>query len=228
MAVLMTCAAAAAAYLKPHMYLADTRSPMEIAPSIPVAFGGWKLATVSGGVVNPQQQELVNTLYSEVISRVYVNRSGDQIMLSIAYGKNQSDSLQVHKPEVCYPAQGYQVISNRAGEMATPFGRIPVRRLETSYGSQRREPVTYWTTLGDHAVLGGLDKRLREIWYGINGYIADGLLFRVSSIDSSSSHAFEVQAGFVNELLAALSRSDRLRLAGLGPSALFVGGARAR
>ena len=34
-------------------------------------------------------------------------------MLSIAYGKNQSDALQLHKPEICYPAQGFTLLAKQ-------------------------------------------------------------------------------------------------------------------
>lgn len=216
LAAAMLASSAGAAYLKPDLYLADTRAQLLIEPSLPQAFGDWKLQPVSRGVVNPQTETLLNTLYSEVISRTYANARGERVMLSIAYGKNQNDSFQVHKPEICYPAQGFQVKSNRAGEMNTPFGSIPVRRVETMLGSQRPEPVTYWTTLGDESVRSGTDKKLKEMRHALRGYIADGLLFRVSSVDADSMHAFEVHEHFVSDLLAALKEEDRRRIAGLG------------
>lgn len=215
LAVSMGVSAAGAAYLKPNRYLADTRPQLLIEPSLPRQFAGWSLQPVSRGVVNPQQETLLNSLYSEIISRTYVNEQGDRVMLSIAYGKNQNDSFQVHKPEICYPAQGFQLRSNRVGELGTSFGSIPVRRVETTLGSQRPEPVTYWTTLGDEAVRSGTDKKLKEMGHAMHGYIADGLLFRISSVDPDSAHAFEVHARFVNGLLSAMKPEDRRRLAGL-------------
>lgn len=212
----MIGSAAGAAYLKPDRYLADTRAQLLIEPSLPETFGVWKLQPVSRGVVNPQTETLLNALYSEIISRTYVNDRGDRVMLSIAYGKNQNDSFQVHKPEICYPAQGFQLKSNQAGDLSTPFGTIPVRRVETTLGAQRPEPVTYWTTLGDEAVRSGTDKKLKEMRHAMRGFIADGLLFRVSSVDPDSPHAFGVHERFVNDLLAALKEEDRRRIAGLG------------
>lgn len=211
----MAITAAAAGHLKPTVYLSDTRPNLKIEPSIPIEFAGWKMATISGGVVNPQQEALLNTLYSEIITRTYVNAQGERVMLSIAYGKSQNDSFQVHKPEICYPAQGFQLKSNVAGILEVSSGRIPVRRIETALGPQRPEPVTYWTTLGDHTVTSGVDKKIKEIEYALKGYVADGLLFRLSSIDPDSARAFELQAKFANDLLSQLDPADRLRLAGL-------------
>lgn len=215
LAVAMAGTATAAHYAKPTRFLADTRTQLQIAPSIPGEFGAWKQQAVSGGVVNPQQQAYIDSLYSELIARTYVNDKGHRIMLSIAYGKNQSDSFQVHRPEICYPSQGFQLKSNVAGKLVTDFGDIPVRRIETTYGSQRPEPVTYWTTLGDEAVRSGTDKKLKEIRYAMRGYIADGLLFRVSTIDPDSPNAFAVQEQFIRDLLKSLNPDFRKRLAGL-------------
>lgn len=214
-AAAMAITAASANHLKPTLHLADARPVLKIEPSIPTVFADWKLAEVNGGVVNPQQEALLNSLYSEIITRTYVNQKGQRVMLSIAYGKNQNDSFQVHKPEICYPAQGFQLKNNVAGSLETAQGQIPVRRIETSLGSHRQEPVTYWTTIGDHAVRSGVDKKIHEVEYAMKGYIADGLLFRMSSIDDNTARAFELHQQFATELLAVVSASDRLRLSGL-------------
>jgi EpsI family protein len=135
--------------------------------------------------------------------------------LSIAYGEDQRDSNQLHYPEVCYPAQGFQVTSNRRGVLQTAQGDIPVKRLESQMAQQRFEPITYWTTVGEHAVTGGVRKKLAEMEYGLKGRIPDGLLFRVSSIDRDSDGAFKKQEKFIAELLASLDVASKRRIAGL-------------
>lgn len=213
-AVLMTFTAGAASHLRPTHYLADTR-PDKLATLIPATFGEWKQLAVMTGIVNPQQQQLLDELYTEQVSRTYVAPDGYRIMLSVAYGKNQNDSFQVHLPEICYPAQGFQVLSSERGQLGTEFGAIPVKRLKTSYQSQRIEPVTYWTTIGDHAVQSGVDKKLKEIEYALSGQIADGLLFRMSSIDPDITRAHARHEQFARALLQSISPNDRHRLAGL-------------
>lgn len=214
-AVLMSLTAASANHLKPTQHFSDTRGGRTLNQIIPGKFGRWQQQEFSSGVVNPQQQQLLDELYSEQVSRTYVSDQGYRIMLSIAYGKNQNDSFQVHLPEICYPAQGFQVLSSVPTKIDTPFGAIPAKQLKTSYQSQRVEPVTYWTTIGNHAVRSGTDKKLKEIQYAMEGQIADGLLFRVSSIDPNLPRAFDAQLNFVSEMLSSLSAEDRLRLAGL-------------
>ncbi|MDQ5897297.1 MAG: EpsI family protein [Pseudomonadota bacterium] len=201
--------------LKPHRLLADTRAPVRLQQLLPERFGDWTPVPMAQGVINPQARTLQDQLYAELVNRVYRNPQGEMVMLSVAYGRNQSDAFQVHKPEICYPAQGFQVQRIRADELRSAQGAVPVRRLETVYGATRFEPVTYWTTLGDHAVRSSTDKKLMEMRYALKGYIADGLLFRVSSLERDSVRAFALQDRFAREMLAAMTPEARQRIAGL-------------
>ena len=166
-------------------------------------------------MVNPQTQELLDKVYSQILTRTYVNSGGYRIMLSLAYGSHQRGSLQAHKPEVCYPAQGFVLQKNETGLLVSAFGEIPVRRLFTTMGP-RQEPVTYWFTLGDNVVLGWAQQKLAGLRYGLTGIIPDGMLFRVSSIDPDQPRANLMQDMFVNQLLQALAPAERKRLIGLG------------
>lgn len=201
--------------IKPTNFMSETRGGIKISSIIPEDFGTWKKMNLSAGIVNPQQQKLIDELYTEIVTRSYVSSDGYVIMLSMAYGKNQNDSFQVHLPEICYPAQGFQVGDSRKLTLTTPYGDIPTKQLETTFQSRRVEPVTYWTTIGNHAVKSGLDKKLKEVSYAMQGDIADGLLFRVSSIDPDKPRAFSMQQKFIQEMLTSITAADRLRLAGL-------------
>jgi EpsI family protein len=182
---------------------------------VPRQFGDWReLPTETAQVVNPQTKELLDKLYSQILSRTYINSQGYRIMLSIAYGDDQRGDLQAHKPEVCYPAQGFTLNSKVDTLLATPFGPIDARRLDTNMG-RRREPVTYWFTMGDQAVKSTWQRRLVEVRLGLTGQVPDGLLFRVSSIDPEISRAFAAHDAFVADLLKALPPLDRKRLSGL-------------
>lgn len=202
--------------LHPSQEVAEQKAPIDLANMIPRSPGNWHEETLSTAqIVDPQQLEFLDAAYSQVLSRSYVNADGYRIMLSIAYGKTQRGKLQLHHPEVCYPGQGFAVNSNRSGKLLTPYGAIPVRRLETQLNRERSEPVTYWAMIGDEVALGSFARKLVEIRHGLQGDILDGLLFRVSSVDNNSDAAFAQQALFVTDLLGALSPEDRRRIAGL-------------
>ena len=107
-----------------------------------------------------------------------------------------------------------KVTSQADGPLATPYGEIEVRRLTTVLKS-RREPVTYWLTVGDQVIRSKLDKRLAEIRLAFTGQIPDGLLFRVSSIDEDPARAFAMQQRFAADLMSAVSANERRKLSGL-------------
>lgn len=215
------CAASVGALVaRPATRAADAGPPISLETMIPRQFGDWREQSQNAAqIVNPQTQELLDKLYSQVLTRAYVNTAGYRIMLSLVYGTDvrARSSLQAHKPEVCYAAQGFVIQSNEAGLLDTASGKIPVRRLFATMAS-RDEPLIYWFTIGDRAVQGTLEKRLVDLRYGLTGRIPDGMLFRVSSIDPDQAAAYIMQEQFINHLLQALSPPDRTRLSGLGAS----------
>ena len=214
--VLMLAASGLALALRPIHKTASQGPAINLQAMVPQAFGEWREEPQNTiQMVDPQQKEMIDRLYKQTLSRTYSNASGYRVMLSIAYGEDQRDAVQLHYPEICYPAQGFQIASNHKGELSLPGGTIPVRRLETYLGLQRKEPVTYWTMLGDEAVLGGIDKKVAEMRYGLKRQIPDGMLFRVSSIDPDSMRAFELHQRFVSDLLGTLKPDTRQRLSGL-------------
>ena len=212
---LAMCAASVLPVLLREGNLAGSRvKPLDLEQVVPRQFGPWREITATAQVVNPQSKELIDKLYSQVLTRSYVNASGQVIMLTIAYGNDQRGNLEVHKPEVCYPAQGFTVSQNVAGSLATSSGEIAVRRLDTSLGP-RKEPVTYWSTLGAGVVENRFQKRVSELKATLSGQIPDGLLVRVSSIDPNADQAWQLHQNFVDVLLQSMSGADRSRLAGL-------------
>jgi EpsI family protein len=218
LATFMCAASVGAIVARPSIKSADQGPRISLEAMVPKQFGDWldEPQRVSQ-IINPQTQELLDKLYSQILTRTYVNSEGYRIMLSVAYGSDQRGALQAHKPEVCYPAQGFKLHHTELLPLSTPIGTIPAQRLFASLGP-RQEPVTYWFTMGDKAVQSKLERRIVQIAYGLSGRIPDGLLFRVSSIDGDQARANRYHDQFVNQLLQAIPPGDRVRLSGLGGS----------
>lgn len=211
--ILMLAASGFALALRPTQKIAH-ESTIDLETMIPGAFGDWReVQQNTVPMVDPQQQEMIDKIYTQTLNRTYVNTHGYQIMLAIAYGDDQRDSMQIHYPEVCYPAQGFTLEAKDAGNLTTASGLIPVTRIQTSLG-QRNEPVTYWTTIGDRVFQGGIQKKLAEMRYGLHGQIPDGMLIRISSIDPETAHAYEMQTKFADQMLGALTPKNRQKLYG--------------
>ena len=182
---------------------------------IPTKFGEWQTDAVKlEQIISPERQELIGKLYAQTLDRSYMDSHGTRIMLSIAYGGNQSGEMQVHRPEVCYYAQGFQVQKERLDTLSTKYGPLPIKRLFATQEG-RNEPITYWITVGENAVvLKGLHHRLAELRYGLTGKVPDGMLVRVSTINSDEKTAYRDQDEFIKAMIDGMSKEDRERIAG--------------
>ena len=114
--------------------------------------------------VSPEVQAALDELYNQTLARTYVNKLGQRVMLSIAYGGDQSGRLSVHKPEACYGAQGFELSKFIRTTMATEHGNFPMTRLVAEQG-HRHEPISYWTTIGDRTVRDGVEQKLQRLRY---------------------------------------------------------------
>lgn len=213
--LMMVISSGLAIKLRPEHRLADQLPAITLEQAIPQSFGDWH---VDHSLVpinpSPDVQSQLDATYSQILARTYANSQGQRIMLSIAYGADQSgDGSQVHRPEFCYTAQGFQIVLNRIGDLLTPYGSLPVRRLLAVQGP-RSEPITYWITVGDRATLPGFSRKIHQIAYGLTGKVPDGMLVRVSSIDRDTLQAYHLQERFIDDLLAAMPPQNRLRIAG--------------
>lgn len=209
MAGLMLLAAITVSWLKVPLS-APSAPNVELERLVPVKFGDWTLLDEGGRlIVNPQAQETLQRIYSQTLSRTYVDSSGVRIMLSLAYGSDQRHDSQVHKPEVCYPAQGFQIRGRFNGFVKVASDLlIPVMRMDTVLG-RRNEPVTYWIRVGDKVVRGAIEQNLARVRYGLQRKVPDGLLFRVSEINPDSARAYLNQDRFIDQFLSALGNESR-------------------
>lgn len=203
----------------PRRYLADQTRPIQLETELPRRFGDWAIDENLPVVLpSPDVQALLNLIYSQVLARTYVNGRGQRIMLSIAYGGDQSDGTRAHRPEVCYPAQGFQIISNRIGSMQVDGHAQPVRQLTAKLGS-RIEPISYWMMIGEQIALSGFEQKKAQLRYGARGVIADGLLMRISSIGPDDEVTRELHQRFVGDLYRAVDPAVRSRYFGSASTA---------
>jgi EpsI family protein len=208
----MLAAAGAAAALVPTRQVRENTIDLERA--IPVAFADWKIdPTIVPVAPSPDVEKAIEKIYAQTLSRTYVNAAGARIMLSMAYGTNQSDALRLHQPEGCYVGQGFQIDKAMSGIVKTLYGDIRVRQLIATKGF-RHEPITYWIVVGDRRVVSNWEQKVVQLSYGLTGRIPDGILVRVSSISSDDKSAFALQDRFVQDLLRAVGDEHRAQLIG--------------
>ena len=216
--LIMLCTSVLAYAARPTHKIADEAEQVNLEQIIPQQFNEWRIVNMSSQIVNPETAAALNKIYSQTLSRVYENAKGQRVMLSIAYGKDQSDSVSAHMPEGCYSGQGFAVNNVSRHQLNTQFGDIPVLRLLATK-SDRIEPITYWLTTGKKVGYPGWETKKIKLQYALNGSIPDGFLMRVSSITSSIDstnidNAYALQKSFTADLLAGVLPSQRVRLMG--------------
>jgi EpsI family protein len=210
----MLAAAGLAIAMKPGERMAVQRPPLNLESAVPQTFAGWRVDTTLVPVmVSPDVQAALDKIYSQTLARTYVDAEGRRVMLTIAYGGDQSRETQVHKPEVCYPMQGFQITSMAAGVLDAVQQKIPIMRLVAVQG-RRVEPITYWIAVGDTVVRGAFEQNMARLKYGLTGTVPDGILVRVSSITRDEQSAYALQDRFVNDMLQAMPPREAARLLG--------------
>ena len=217
---LMLTGAGASVWLKPTKMLADGKPPIVLHTDVPEGFGDWKIdASLVPVLPDPTVQNKLDALYSETLNRTYVNSNGQRIMLSIAYGRNQnSESTAAHRPEFCYVAQGFAIRGFGKDKVVLPAHSLKVVRLEAQI-DRRIEPITYWVTLNDEASTPGIERKLQQLRYGMQGLIVDGMLMRISSLAETASPPgekpdYHLHDKFIADMEKAMASGFRPRFFG--------------
>ena len=213
--LLMFIVSGIANYARPTKYLAQSHPRALLATEIPDKINGWiKAPSYQDMIIDPEQQVVLDYLYADLINASYVNTNNNLVMLSIAYGKDQSDGHDVHKPELCYPAQGFTRLEERDIPIVLdPHRSVMVHYMKMQRG-QRTEPLYYWTLAGDYVYRSKWKKRLIAFRYSLDNLIPDGMIIRVSILENNNAIAQDTLTNFVINWYASLTENQRTRYFG--------------
>jgi EpsI family protein len=213
--VALLTAAVLAQVLAPHELMARTAA-LDLEKAIPRQFGNWTMVpdihpitpTDPEGVVDPESKN--SAIYSQEVGRGYVDRSGNVVMLLVAYGPVQNYRLKAHRPEMCYTAAGFRISGKHGEQLALGNGQhdLKLTRL-IAEREARYEPISYWMRVGNDIATGVVDRQIIRLKYGLRGIIPDGALIRVSTVGLSQQTSFVVQDQFIHDFLEAVAPQDR-------------------
>ena len=208
----VSATALAASVMKPKPRAAQT---IEFEQVVPSGFSGWQIdPTIIPIKPTPDAQAALDQIYDQIVNRTYKRASGERVMLSIAYGNQQTDKLKAHRQEVCYAAQGFRISNLSKQTIQVKKQGVPVTRFMATLG-QRQEPVSYWFTMGDSVVDSRSQRLLLQVRHGFLGEIPDGLLVRISSIGADLKDAYQLHEEFANALIAGIAPKDQQRFIGV-------------
>jgi len=206
-------------WLQPELLPVAGRATL--AQSIPAQFGDWKEVAFSGDQIDPGKgtadEPNMDRPYDDLLMRAYGNSHGDVVLLAVAYGRNQRQEVKIHRPDVCYTAQGFQLVERSPVSLPVSGAAIHgMRMLVKAPG--RTEAVSYWIRIGDVFTENAWAIRYHIFKQGLAGKAVDGVLVRASRVEQGSGAAsgsrYRVQEQFLGDLVRALPAPARRLLLG--------------
>lgn len=169
---------------------------------VPGNFGAWKYE-VASGMVLPPPDILSDRLYDNLVTKIYTKPGQPAVMMLIAYNYQQDGVVQVHRPEVCYPAGGYILSPTRQVTLTVAPNREIPANIFSAVSPERTEQVAYWTRIGSRFPRTWLDQRWSVMASNLQGAIPDGVLMRFSVIDNDPVRSETILREFVTEFFHA-------------------------
>ncbi len=184
----------------------------DLNAGIPLAIGRWHeqpamVVQADLTVADPQDRSNLRP-YDQTVTRDYVDPEGRHVMLAIAYALEQEQEVKVHRPDICYPAQGFTILSLKT--VGLPLKRpdgAPVEGVQMlAQNGARLEAVVYWLRTGTVYSQRSWDARVHIFEEGLKGRRPDGILVRSSRLihdPSEAARTFDELGVFLAELYAS-------------------------
>jgi EpsI family protein len=216
--IALTCilivTSAAAILLTPKF--APPKETPSLEERLPRRVDDWRAISTSTIQVGLSTDSSIDQPYNQTVMRSYVNSKGKVINLAVAWGEKQRQEVKIHRPELCYPAQGLQVIS--LADTAFPISQpqnVTGKRMVAKNNRGQLEAVSYWIRVGLIYSDSAWQTRKHILKEGLSGHIPDGVLVRVSqqvTQDDELESAFESQEEFASRLVALTDEPTRAML----------------
>jgi EpsI family protein len=174
---------------------------------LPEKLGKWTFVSSSGLVVPPEDQ-LSQALYSQLLTRVYTTESGAPIMLLVAQSASQTGILQIHRPEFCYTAGGYDLSPSSPHAVNLGSSKIPALSISASILG-KTEQIVYWTRIGEHLPLSWRQQRMAVAMDNLRGIIPDAVMVRVSTYGNDKAAALAEVDDFIRAMMVSIAPQVR-------------------
>jgi len=189
-----------------------------LAEVVPKSFEEWSEIDTQVAPVDPTNDRGdardTNNPYDDVLMRAYTNHHGDVVFLALAYGRRQHQEVKIHRPDLCYVAQGFKLVRRSLVSFPVEHTEQPATGARMLVESvERTEAVSYWIRIGGMYSQSAWRTRLYILRQGLRGSQTDGILVRVSQIVPSSAAAtddrYRLQEKFVVDLVNAMPVGSR-------------------
>lgn len=208
-------AASAFAALRVPRGTVDYLGKQSLEDIVPKRIGSWSFVSSSGLVVPPEDQ-LARAIYSQLLTRVYTDHGNSPVMFLVAGSGRETGVLQIHRPEICYMAGGFQLSPVRHVDVPVRGGIVRTVCLSATSDVQT-EHLMYWTRIGDHMPGSWGEQRWDVALDNLKGVNPDAALVRASTISDDANASFALLTRFIQTLLQQVGpEARRVLAAGLG------------
>ncbi len=176
---------------------------------VPDRIGSWEMVKRDGVVVASEDEDAPVEGYDQVLTRTYAAAGQPEIMLLIAYGSTQGGSLQLHRPETCYPGQGFSLGDFSETQADMGGQRQVAMRSFTARRDQRVERVIYWTRVAEQFPLNTAELYAVILTSVLKGIVPDGVLVRVSTTDPIGPKTDQALAAFAKTMIQSMAPPAR-------------------
>jgi EpsI family protein len=204
---LLFCSAAGIAAWRQPWKKIDYLGRHKLDDVVPKTIGRWNFETTSGLVLPPDDPYL-KSIYTNLLTRVYSDGHGSRIMFLLAQSASQTGFLQIHRPETCYTAGGYQV-SPLAPHPIQLGGKVVHANAMEAVGNEAPEHIVYWTRIGNLMPLSWREQKIAVAKQNLQGLIPDAILVRISMISPDTETARSAIDDFIRAMIASIQPNMR-------------------
>ena len=187
----------------------------ELEAAIPKTVGPLHFAA-SSGLVLPPKDELSDRLYDQVLTRVYSAAGSVPVFALVAYGSVQNLSLELHRPDECYPQQGFTISAPEPLPLQLADHAIPASVLTARRKGGYVEQVVFWSRIGTHFPANRSEQSWIVAQQNFAGRMPDGVLVRLSVPTSERAAGIRTATKFLADLTQVLPEAGRRILFGEG------------
>ncbi|WP_137680681.1 exosortase C-terminal domain/associated protein EpsI [Aurantiacibacter suaedae] len=166
---------------------------------LPQQVDGWR-AVAPQEVILPSPDLLSDRVYDELAIKAFVHPEQPPITLVMAYGARQDYTFQLHRPEICYTASGFDILEVQERDLPIAAHPLPGNIMLAERGS-RREAVLYWARISDVFAQSLWGQRL-AVARGIGHWRVDeGVLLRLSMPAEDLASSVPTLAAFARRMV---------------------------
>ena len=172
--------------------------PGTVEALMPNQVGTWTFAS-SSGVILPPPDITADRIYDNIVTRTYTAPDKSPVMLVIAYSNVQDGMLQIHRPEFCYTAGGFELSPTDDIEIADSAGDRYGANAFIATSRDHKERVLYWTRIGQSFPQSWAQQKLAVVKSNLQMMTPDGLLVRLSMTEDDRGRGLQMLEQFIAE-----------------------------